>query len=88
MDAVKAAVITRKSSVSTHIQYLFLDHFRREVFKTEAGFALAAHFAEALGDTQMAVRTGKTAIARNHNLINYAYPVHAFPGLYAAPQAA
>ena len=79
LDAVKAAVIVRKSSLNPYILRSFIDHFRTDVFKTEAGFALAAHFAEALGDTQMAVRTGKTAIARKHNLINYAYPVHPFP---------
>ncbi len=79
LDAIKAAVIARKSSLSPYIVRSFIDHFRREVFETEAGFALVAHFAEALGDTQMAVRTGKTAIARRHNLINYAYPVHPFP---------
>ena len=40
---------------------------------------MLAHLAEALGDTQMAVRIGKTGIARGLNLIYYAYPVHSLP---------
>ena len=40
---------------------------------------MLAHLAEALGDTQMAVRIGKSAIARGLNLIYYAYPVHRLP---------
>jgi soluble lytic murein transglycosylase len=52
---------------------------------------MVAHLAEALGDTQMAVRIGKAAIARGLNLIVYSYPVHAFPAyspLRDPPEAA
>ena len=40
---------------------------------------MLAHLAEALGDTQSAVRIGKTAIGRGMNLMYYAYPVHRLP---------
>jgi soluble lytic murein transglycosylase len=40
---------------------------------------MLAHLCEALDDTQMAVRIGKTAIARGFNLIYYAYPIHKLP---------
>jgi soluble lytic murein transglycosylase len=40
---------------------------------------MVAHLAEALGDTQTAVRIGKGAIARGMNLVYYAYPIHSLP---------
>ena len=41
--------------------------------------AVIAHLAEAIGDTQSAVRTAKSGIADRKNLFYYAYPVHPFP---------
>ena len=38
-----------------------------------------ASLAEALDDTQMALRIGKTAVAQGVHLLYYAYPVHPFP---------
>ena len=78
LDAVKAAVIARKSSLDAHVLRSFIAHLRT-VFDSEAGSALVAHLSEAVGDTQMAVRTGKAAIAGRQNLLYYAYPVHTFP---------
>ena len=40
---------------------------------------LLAHLANGLGDTQMAVRIGKTAMVRGYNLAHFAYPTHAMP---------
>jgi hypothetical protein len=65
----------------------FLNHLRYHL-KSEAEVAMLAHLAEALGDTQMAVRIGKSAIARGMNLVYYAYPVQSLPGLHAAAPAA
>jgi soluble lytic murein transglycosylase len=56
----------------------FLSHLRYHL-TTEAEVAMVAHLAQALGDTQMALRIGKTAIGRGMNLIYYAYPVHSLP---------
>ena len=41
--------------------------------------AITAHLAQAMGDTQTAVRIGKAAIAHGQNLVFYSYPVHALP---------
>jgi soluble lytic murein transglycosylase len=40
---------------------------------------MTTHLAEVIGDTQLAVQTGKSAIARGMNMAVYAYPVHPFP---------
>ncbi len=77
-DAVKAVVLARKSGVDQNITRVFLTHLRNTA-KTEPELALLAHLAEALGDTQMAVRIGKSGIARGMNLVTYAYPLHAMP---------
>ncbi|MFM1814354.1 MAG: hypothetical protein RLZ98_1049 [Pseudomonadota bacterium] len=78
LDSVHAAVIATKAGLSPHISRQFLNHLRRH-FDSEAELAMSAHLAEALGDTQMAVRIGKSGNARGHNLTVYSYPVHAFP---------
>ncbi len=77
-DAVKAAVLARKAGLDVSLVRAFLGYMRYH-FKSEAEVAMAAHLAEALGDTQMAVRIGKTGIARGFNLIYYAYPIHSLP---------
>src|SRR5690606_23442905 len=51
----------------------------RHHMKTEAEVAMLAHLAEALEDTQIAVRIGKYGVAKGFNLIYYAYPVHRLP---------
>jgi soluble lytic murein transglycosylase len=77
-DAVKAAVLAHKAGLDPWIERTFLYHLRN-YFGTEAEVAMVAHLAEAFGDTQTAVRVGKTGVARGMNLIYYAYPIHALP---------
>lgn len=77
-DAVKAVVVAKKAAVDAAHLRNFIVHLR-SVFSSEAELALVAHLSEAIGDTQMAVRTGKAAIADRKNLLYYAYPVHPFP---------
>lgn len=78
LDAVRAAVLAMKSGLDRNLMRALLGHLRYHL-KTEAEVAMLAHLAEALGDTQMSIRIGKTAIARGFNLVAYAYPVHPFP---------
>jgi soluble lytic murein transglycosylase len=77
-DAVKAAVLARKSGIDVSLGRAFLSHLRYHL-KSEAEVAMLAHLAEALGDTQMSVRIGKTAIGRGMKLGYYAYPIHSLP---------
>jgi len=77
-DAVKAAVLARKAGLDVSLGRAFLSHLRYHL-KSEAEVAMAAHLAEALGDTQMSVRIGKTAIGRGMKLGYYAYPIHSLP---------
>ncbi len=89
-DAVRAAVLARKAGLDISITRSFLNHLARHL-KSEAEVAMVAHLAEAFGDTQTALRIGKTGIARGFNLISYAYPVHPMPGynsLRSPPEAA
>jgi len=78
LDAVHAAVLTHKAGLDSNLLRAFLTHLRNHL-KTEAEVAMLAHLAEALGDTQWAIRIGKAGIARGMNLIYYAYPVHRLP---------
>ncbi len=78
LDAARAAVIARKANLDIGIYRAFLGGLQRH-FQTEAELAMTAHLAEALGDTQMAVRIAKAAVARGHNLLVFSYPLHAFP---------
>ena len=82
LDAARAAVIARKAGLDRAISRAFLINLQR-LAGTEAEAGMAAHLAEALGDTQLAVRIGKAAIARGFNLITFAYPLHAFPAFNA-----
>lgn len=78
LDTVQAVVAGRKAGLDRDIMRSFLVQLRN-LFEGESGSALVAHLAEAIGDTQMAVRTGKAAISARQNLLYYAYPVHSFP---------
>jgi soluble lytic murein transglycosylase len=78
LDAVRAAVIARKAGVDLSVVRAFLTHLRNHL-NSEAELAMLAHLAQTLGDPLTAVRIGKGAIARGHNLIYYAYPVQALP---------
>jgi soluble lytic murein transglycosylase len=77
-DAVRAAVAAHKAGLVGPAR-TFLFHLARGEQGSEPQAAMLAHLAEALGDTQAAVRIGKAAIARGHNLVVYAYPTHPMP---------
>jgi len=77
-DAVRAAVVAHKAGLVGPAR-TFLFHLARGELGSEPHAAMLAHLAEALGDTQAAVRIGKAAIARGHNLVVYAYPTHPMP---------
>ncbi|HEY7552664.1 MAG TPA: lytic transglycosylase domain-containing protein [Hyphomicrobiaceae bacterium] len=78
LDAIQAAMIAHKAGLDHSVVRAFLIQLRTHM-KTEAEVAMLAHLAEALGDTQSAVRVGKYGIAQGFNLIYYAYPVHRLP---------
>jgi soluble lytic murein transglycosylase len=78
LDTVRAAVIAHKAGLDRALVRAFLSHIRTQL-TSEAEFAMLAHLAEALDDTQMAVRIGKAGISRGLNLMYYAYPIHKLP---------
>jgi soluble lytic murein transglycosylase len=78
LDAAKAVVIAKKAKLDVSVMRSFITQLRYTL-PSEAEAAMVAHLAESVGDTQSAVRTAKTAIARGQNLYTYAYPVHPFP---------
>ncbi len=78
LDSLAAAVIARKAGLGADIVRPFLAN-SRTAMKSEAWSGLVAHFAEALGDTQMSLRIAKTALGDGHNLLLYSYPLGAFP---------
>jgi soluble lytic murein transglycosylase len=78
LDSVHAAVLAHKAGLDRNLLRSFLTHLRGHL-RTEAEVAMLAHLAEALGDTQWAIRIGKAGIARGMNLVYYAYPVHKLP---------
>jgi soluble lytic murein transglycosylase len=78
LDAVKAVVIARRSGLDISISRAFFAHLRSHLH-SEGEMAMLAHLAEALGDTQSALRIGKAGIARGFNLAYYAYPVTSMP---------
>lgn len=78
LDAVKAVVLAKKAGLSREYTRGFLTSLRIGLpSEEEAG--MIAHLAESIGDTQMALRVAKSAIARGDNLITYGYPLHPFP---------
>ena len=85
-DAVLAAVIARKAGLDISIPRAFLYHLRGYL-KSEAEVAMVAHLAEALGDTQTAVRIGKGAIARGLNLVLLRLPDPLDADLHTLAQA-
>lgn len=82
LDAARATVIAHKAKLDSGIVRAFLYGLMRH-FDSEAELSMTAHLAEAIGDTQMAVRIGKSAVARGHNLLVFSYPLHAFPAFTA-----
>ena len=89
-DAVRAAILAHKVGLAGPAR-TFLFHLARTDLAAEPLAAMLAHLAESLGDTQAAVRIGKLAIGRGHNLVLYAYPTHPMPAyapLRDPPEAA
>ena len=78
LDAVHAAVLAHKADLDRTLVRAFFSQLRFHL-NSEAEFAMLAHLAEALGDTQTAIRIAKTGIGRGMNLLYYAYPVHRLP---------
>lgn len=78
LDAVKAVVVARKSGLDIAITRNLIAHLKT-YFSNETDVAMAAHLADAIGDTQLALRSSKSAVARGQNMLVYAYPVHTFP---------
>jgi soluble lytic murein transglycosylase len=78
LEPIIAVAIARKASVDSSAIKALVGGLRYTL-KTEPELALLAHLAEAIGDTQLAVRISKTAIARGFNLVLYAYPIHPMP---------
>ena len=78
LDAVKAVVVARKAGLEPAIHKLLVSGLR-SYFETDTEVAMAVHLADALGDTQLALRASKSAIARGQNMLMYSYPVHTFP---------
>ncbi len=78
LDAVRATVIARKAGLDVSVVRAFFNHLRYHL-TGEAEVAMLAHLAQSLGDQLMAVRIGKSAVARGQNLIYYAYPVQGLP---------
>jgi len=89
-DAVRALVIASKADLIDLTRAFIGD--RRERMANEQEAALVAHLALTLGDTQMAVKVGKTALERGYfGLTHYAYPtvsIPAFEPLRSLPEAA
>jgi soluble lytic murein transglycosylase len=75
---LRAAMLAHRAGVDRGITRSIVAHLRYRL-ASEPEVALLAHLASALGENQMALRVGKTGIARNMNLFAYAYPVHPFP---------
>lgn len=89
-DAVQAVVVARRAGLDASVMRAFLVHLRNTL-PSEPEHAMIAHLAEAVGDTQMAVRVAKGSVARGLNLLFYAYPIHAMPAyqpLRPPPEAA
>ncbi|MEO8652077.1 MAG: transglycosylase SLT domain-containing protein, partial [Hyphomicrobiaceae bacterium] len=75
---LRAAMLAHYADVDRGITRIIFAHLRYRL-SSEPEVALLAHLASALEDPQMALRVGKTGVARDMNLYAYAYPVHPFP---------
>jgi len=78
MEAAKAAALAHAAGLNRPVTRIFLRHLAT-LKDSEGWAAMVAHLARSMDDTQSAVRIGKAAIAKGHNLIYYSYPVHALP---------
>ena len=78
LDAVKAVVVAKKAGLDTAIPKLLVSGLR-SYFDNETDVAMTLHLASSIGDTQLALKGAKAAIARGMNALVYSYPVHTFP---------
>lgn len=78
LDSLHAAVIAKRAGLGPSVFRSFLAN-ARTAGNSEAWSGLVAHLADAMGDTQMALRIAKSALGDGHNLIQYSYPTSAFP---------
>ena len=84
---LRAAMLAHRAGVERGITRTIVAHLRNRL-QSEAEVALLAHLAFSLGDNQMALRVGKTAIARNMNLFRLRLSGPPVPRLHAAAQVA
>lgn len=78
LDSLHAPVIAKRAGLGPSVFRSFLAN-ARTAGNSEAWSGLVAHLADAMGDTQMALRIAKSALGDGHNLIQYSYPTSAFP---------
>jgi soluble lytic murein transglycosylase len=77
-DSVRAAVIAGKAGLVDAMRVLLNN--QKDRARDEASAVLAAHLAITLGDTQTALKIGKSALENGWNgLTRYSYPVVAMP---------
>lgn len=77
-DAVAAARLAAVSGFTRRNAMTFFARLSHRL-TSEAELAMLAELARSLGDTQIAVRLGKAAVARGRKLYLYAYPIDALP---------
>ncbi|MEZ5844131.1 MAG: lytic transglycosylase domain-containing protein [Hyphomicrobiaceae bacterium] len=77
-DVVRAARLAVLSGFSRRNGMTFFARLSHRL-TSEAELAMLAELARALGDTQIAVRLGKAAVARGRKLYLYAYPTDVLP---------
>ena len=77
-EAVRAAVLGYKAGLPRGYVLKFFRSLAR-ILDNEEQVALLAQTASELGDGQLEVRIGKTAVARGYNLYIYSYPVARLP---------
>ncbi len=76
-EIVRASVIAMRAGLSNVTRTILSD--LRYRLSDPGELVLLAQLAQSLGDTQMSVRIGKTGLGRGHNLVHFAYPIHAMP---------
>jgi soluble lytic murein transglycosylase len=77
-DAARAVIVARRAGIESLVRP-YLAHLRFHLLNAPGEIALVAHLSHSLGDTQWSLRTAKAGLVKGHNLVNYAFPTHAFP---------
>lgn len=76
-DVVHAIALAESAKLENVTRVLVT--YLRDRIEAPGEFALLAHLAMRLGDTQAAVRIGKRAMSRGVELVDYAFPTHGLP---------